>query len=241
MPDHNPNMTLSIGIQQFAFFFDKMEPPRQDQAPHQDKVRAHHLVLSEYDPVESGEYCQATIQIWQCPLGYKDFLFFDKMEPTRQDQATHQDMGRAHHSVLSEYNPIESGKYCPVTIRIWHCLLRYNDLPFFDEMEPPRKDQATYQDKVRAPPFDIIRIWPLSNPANMARSNHPNIAWSQSEYDTAYIGMMYCPNIARSYHLYGYRSDHLRSGRPVNPNTNPYHTKTARRVHLSNLASRIIR
>ncbi len=56
----------------------------QDQAPHQDKVRDHHSVLSEYGqygPVESSEY-------WFS-------LFLDKMEPPRQDQAPHQDKVRA--------------------------------------------------------------------------------------------------------------------------------------------------
>ncbi len=33
----------------------------------------------------------------------------------------------------------------------------------------------------------------------MAQLYHSNIAWSQPEYDTAYIRMMYRPNIARSY------------------------------------------
>jgi hypothetical protein len=39
LPGHNLSMTRSIRIQRFCLLFDKMEPPRQDQAPHQDKVR----------------------------------------------------------------------------------------------------------------------------------------------------------------------------------------------------------
>jgi hypothetical protein len=70
---------------------------------------------------------------------------------------------------------VESSEYCQVTIRIWHCLLGYNDLAFFDKMEPPRQDQATHQDKVRAPLFGLIRIWPWSNLVNIARLNHPNL------------------------------------------------------------------
>ncbi len=104
------------------------------------------------------------------------------------------------HSVLSEYDPGRIIQILPghnpsmtrsIRIKLF-CL-------FFDKMEPPRQDQATHQDKDRVSPFGIIRIWPWSNLANMARSNHPNIARSQSEYDTAYIRMMYRPNSARSY------------------------------------------
>ncbi len=82
------------------------------------------------------------------------------MEPPKQDQAAQQGMVRAHHSVMSEYDPG----------RIWQILPGHNPnmtlsitiqrFCLFGEMEPPRQDQAIQQDKVRAPPFGIIRIWP---------------------------------------------------------------------------------
>jgi hypothetical protein len=136
---------------------------------------------------------------------------------------------------------VESSEYCRSQAEYDTVYWDTTILPFFDKMEPPRQDQATHQDKVRAPPFGIIRIWPWSNLANMARSNHPNIARSQSEYDAAYIRMTYRPNISRSYNPYRLRSDHLRSGRPNHPNTKSYHTKVALTNHLSNLASKVIR
>ncbi len=136
---------------------------------------------------------------------------------------------------------VESSEYCRSQAEYDTVYWDTTILPFFDKMEPPRQDQATHQDKVRAPPFGIIRIWPWSNLANMARSNHPNIARSQSEYDAAYIRMTYRPNISRSYNPYRLRSDHLRSGRPNHPNTKSYHTKVAITYLLSNLASKVIR
>jgi hypothetical protein len=140
-----------------------MEPLRQDQATHQDKVRVSPFGIIRIDPGRIIQILPGHNPNMTLILQYNDFAFFFWTKWSLQGRTRILTKTRLEslHSVLSEYDlgriieilPGHNPNMTPY-IRIQRFCL------FFDKMEPPRQDQIAHQDKVRAPPFGIIWIWP---------------------------------------------------------------------------------